>query len=32
MKASKRMLRLRFQAETDVEADPIPADWERYAK
>ncbi len=32
MKESREMLRLRVQAETDVEADPIPADWGRYAK
>ncbi len=25
------MLRQRFQAETDVEVEPVPADWEQYA-
>lgn len=32
MKESKEMLRLRFQAETDVEIEPVPADWRRYAE
>jgi len=31
MKESKEMLRFRFQAETDVEIDPTPADWQQYA-
>jgi hypothetical protein len=32
MKESREMLRLRFHAETDIDVEPIPADWERYAK
>jgi hypothetical protein len=32
MKESKQRLRLRFQAETDVEVDPCPQDWKRYAE
>lgn len=32
MKKSQKMLRLRFQAETDMEIDPAPADWQRYAQ
>ena len=32
MKESKKMLRLRFQAKTDVEIDPTPSDWQQYAE
>ncbi len=31
MKESRDMLRQRYQAETDVEIDPQPIDWEQYA-
>jgi hypothetical protein len=31
MKARRDMLRQRFYAETDVEIDPVPTDWEQYA-
>ncbi len=31
MKANRNPLRERFQAETDVEIDPQPEDWRRYA-
>ncbi len=31
MKKSRAMLRQRFQAETDVEMDPQPQDWGKYA-
>ena len=32
MKESREMLRQRFQAQTDIEVDPQPGDWKRYAE
>ena len=32
MKESREMLRQRFQAQTDIEVDPQPCDWKRYAE
>lgn len=32
MEESKQRLRLRFQAETDVEIEPCPEDWKLYAE
>lgn len=31
-KLGREELRHRFEAQTDIEVDPVPADWERYAE